>query len=110
MLGGSVRYIFGVLTRGLRTNTKSNSAEYSMFGRLPAYGLYCRHVKGFKLLNVQLQLEKPDRRHAVVFEYVEDSLIECLDAPLSPDTGEMIHLTDVKKVFIRDKQNKMFEH
>ena len=84
--------------------------EYSMFGRLSAYGLYCRHVKGLKLFNVQLQLEKPDRRHAVVLEDVEDALIDCLDAPLSPDAGEMIRLTDVKKVFIRDKQNKMSEH
>ena len=84
--------------------------EYSMFGRLPAYGLYCRHVKGLKMLNVQLQLEKPDRRHAVVFEDVEHALIDCLDVPLSPDAGEMIRLTDVKKVFIRDKQNKMSEH
>ena len=77
--------------------------EYSMFGRLSAYGLYCRHVKGLKLFNVELQLEKPDQRHAVVFEDVEDALIDCLDAPLSPDTGKMIRLTDVKKVSIRDK-------
>jgi len=84
--------------------------EYSMFGRLSAYGLYCRHIKGLKLFNVELQLEKPDQRHAVVFEDVEDGLIDCLDAPLSPDAGEMIRLTDVKKVFIRDKQNKMIEH
>jgi len=84
--------------------------EYSMFGKLSAYGLYCRHVKGLKLLNVQLQLEKPDQRHAVVFEDVEDASIDCLDAPLSPDVGEVIRLTGVKKVFIRDKQNKMSEH
>ena len=81
-----------------------------MFGRLPAYGLYCRHVKGLKLFNVQLQLEKPDRRHAVVLEDVEDALIDCLDAPLSPDAGEMIRFTGVKKVFIRDKNNKMSEY
>lgn len=66
--------------------------------------------KSLKLLNVQLQLEKPDQRHAVVFEDVEDAMIDCLDAPLSPDAGEMIRLTDVKKVFIRDRQNKMIEH
>ncbi len=83
--------------------------EYSMFGRLSAYGLYCRHVKGLKLFNVQLQLEKPDQRHAVVFEDVEDALIDCLDAPLSSDTGKMISLDDVKKVFIRDKNNKTTE-
>jgi hypothetical protein len=63
-----------------------------------------------KLFNVELQLEKADQRHAVVFENVEDALIDCLDAPLSPDTGRMIQLIDVKEVFIRDKQNKMFEH
>jgi len=84
--------------------------EYSMFGKLSAYGLYCRHVKGLKLFNVQLQLEKPDQRHAVVIEDVEDALIDCLDAPLSPDTGTMIHLTDVKNVFIRNKQGKMLEY
>lgn len=84
--------------------------EYSMFGRLSAYGLYCRHVKGLKLFNVELQLEKADQRHGVVFEDVEDALIDCLDAPLSPDTNKMIRLTDVKNVFIRDKQGKKFEH
>jgi hypothetical protein len=84
--------------------------EYSMFGRLSAYGIYCRHVKGLKLFNVELQLENADQRHAVVFEDVEDALIDCLNAPLSPDTGKMIHLTDVKKVLIRDKQNKTIEH
>jgi hypothetical protein len=84
--------------------------EYSMFGKLSAYGLYCRHVKGLKLSNVQLQLEKPDQRHAVVFEDVEDALIDCLDVPISPDTDEMISLTDVKDVFIRDRQGKMYKH
>ena len=62
------------------------------------------------MFNVQLQLEKPDQRHAVVFEDVEDALIDCLDATLSPDTGTIIRLTDVKNVFIRDKQGKKFEH
>jgi hypothetical protein len=81
--------------------------EYAMFGKLSAYGLYCRHVKGLKLFNVQLQLEKPDQRHAVVFEDVEDALIDCLDAPPSPDAGSMIRLTGVKNVFIRDKDGKI---
>ena len=84
--------------------------EYSMFGRLSAYGLYCRHVKGLKLLNIQLQLDKPDQRHAVVFEDVEDALIDCLDAPISHDTDEMICLTNVKDVFIRDRQGKTHKH
>jgi polygalacturonase len=79
--------------------------EYSMFGRLPAYGLYCRHVKGLKLLNVQLQLAKPDQRHAVVFEDVEDALIDCPDVP----SGK-VWLVEVKDVYMRDKGNKISEN
>ncbi|MFH1718927.1 MAG: glycoside hydrolase family 28 protein [Planctomycetota bacterium] len=84
--------------------------EYSMFGKLPAYALFCRHVKGLKLLNVQLQLAKSDQRHAVVLEDVEDALIDCLDAALSPDAGEIIRLTDVERVFVRGKDGKVIEH
>jgi hypothetical protein len=84
--------------------------EYSMFGKLSAYGLFCRHVKGLKLLNVELQLAGPDQRHAVVLEDVEDAFIDCLDAPSSPDAGTIIRLTGVKEVFIRDKDNKMSKH
>ena len=51
-----------------------------MFGRLPAYGLYCRHVRGLKLSNVQLQLAGADKRHAVVFEDVHNAMVDGLDA------------------------------
>lgn len=84
--------------------------EYRMFGKLSAYGFYCRHVKGFKLLNVQLQSAKLDQRHAVVLEDVEDALIDCLDAPLSPDAETMIQLTNVKNVSVRDKDGQTSRH
>jgi len=79
--------------------------EYSMFGRLPAYGLYCRHVKGLKLLNVQLQLANSDQRHGLVFEDVEDALIYDLAGPYPPGAESTIKLNNVKEVFIRDKVN-----
>jgi polygalacturonase len=84
--------------------------EYSMFGRLPAYGLYCRHVKGLKLLNIQLQLASPDQRHAVVLEDVEGGLVDCLDAQLSPGAEETIRFVDVKEVFVRNRGDKVSEH
>jgi len=84
--------------------------EYRMFGKLPAYGFYCRHVKGLKLINVQLQVAKPDQRHAIVLEDVEDALVDCLDAPLSPDAETMIQLTNARKVLIRDKDGKTSTH
>ena len=75
--------------------------EYSMFGRLPAYGFYCRHVKGLKLLNVQLQLAAADKRHAIVCEDVEDALIDSLDATFSAGASSMVRLTNIKGAFIR---------
>ena len=75
--------------------------EYSMFGRLPAYGFYCRHVKGLKLINVQLQLAESDQRHSLVCEDVENMLIDDLDAQYSLDAGATVRLTDVKGALIR---------
>ena len=75
--------------------------EYSMFGRLPAYGFYCRHIKGLKFHNIQLQLAKSDLRHALVAEDVQDLSIDDLDAPFSPEAAALIRLTDVKAALIR---------
>ncbi|UCG57521.1 MAG: glycoside hydrolase family 28 protein [Phycisphaerales bacterium] len=75
--------------------------EYSMFGKLPAYGLYCRHVKGIRLANVQLHLEKSDMRHAVVFDDVKDAVIDQLDAASSAGACSTIRLTDVQGALIR---------
>jgi polygalacturonase len=75
--------------------------EYSMFGRLPAYGFYCRHVKNLKLRNVQLRLAKPDQRHALVAEDCKNLSIDDLDAHFSQDAASMIRLTDVKGALIR---------
>lgn len=72
-----------------------------MFGRLPAYGFYCRHIKGLKLLNVQLQWDKPDRRHALVLDDVEDACIDGLDTPPLPGAESIIRLTDARDIFIR---------
>jgi polygalacturonase len=79
--------------------------EYSMFGRLPAYGFYCRHVKGLKLLNVQLQLANTDLRHGVVFDDVEDALIDDLTGPCPPEADSTIRLNNVKDIIIRGKDN-----
>jgi len=81
--------------------------ESTMFGVLPAYGLYCRHVKGLKLNNVQLQLAADDRRHALVFEDVQDALVDGLDAAFYPGASSTIRLTDVKGALIRGSRPKV---
>jgi uncharacterized protein YjbI with pentapeptide repeats len=76
--------------------------EYAMFGRLPAYGLYARHIQGLKLVNVQLQLAGEDKRHTVVFEDVRDAAIDGLDAPYSSGAASLLRLADVQDIFIRN--------
>ena len=75
--------------------------EYAMFGRLPAYGLYCRHINGLKLSNVQLQLAGEDKRHAVVFEDVRNATIDGLEAPYTKGAAALLRLADVENVLVR---------
>jgi hypothetical protein len=75
--------------------------EYAMFDKLPAYGLYCRHVNGLKLTNVQLQCAADDKRHAVLLEDVKDAGIDGLNAPYAAGAAPLLRLTDVQSVLIR---------
>ncbi len=51
---------------------ESKYPEFSMFGELPAWGFYVRHVKGITLSDVKLTLEADDFRPAFVFDDVEE--------------------------------------
>lgn len=45
--------------------------EFSMFGELPAYGFYVRHVNSIAFKNVRIKLAAPDYRPAIVLDDVE---------------------------------------
>ncbi|MHC4627871.1 MAG: glycoside hydrolase family 28 protein [Planctomycetota bacterium] len=75
--------------------------ESTMFGTLPAYGFFCRHVKGLKFTDVQLQTTGPDRRHALVCEDAEEVSIDGLDCDYSPGGEATIRLTDGRGVLVR---------
>jgi polygalacturonase len=72
-----------------------------MFGALPAWGLYCRHVRGLKLTNVKLLLATPDPRHAVVFEDVENLDIDALDCAHSPGAAPLVKLISTRTATLR---------
>jgi len=44
--------------------------EFSMFGELPAWGFYVRHVEGLKMKNIRLECVESDFRPALVFDDV----------------------------------------
>ncbi len=75
--------------------------EYAMFGPLPAYGLYCRHVEGLKFSNVQLQLAGSDKRHAVVLDDVKNATLDGLDAAFFPGGAAPLRLVDGREVLIQ---------
>lgn len=72
-----------------------------MFGDLPAYGFYVRHVNGIMMNNIQLETLNPDLRPALIFDDVTE--ISILDCKLSgcDDTEPLIRLKDVKNATIQ---------
>ena len=74
--------------------------EYGMFGTLPAYGLFCRHVKNLKMHNIQLEFENDDLRPALIFDDVNDLDLFSFDAQSTPDTLALVWLKNVNGAFI----------
>jgi polygalacturonase len=44
--------------------------EFSMFGELPAWGFYIRHVHGLQMKNIRIGIAEPDYRPALVLDDV----------------------------------------
>jgi polygalacturonase len=74
--------------------------ESTMFGTLPAYGFYCRHAKGLTFTNVQLKTDRPDRRHAMVFDDVRELRIVGIDAQFWSGGAPLLRLTQVRGAVI----------
>ena len=64
--------------------------ESTMFGTLPAYGFYCRHVKNLKFQDIRLATSAPDYRHAMAFDDVQNAAIDALDAPFAQNAQNVI--------------------
>jgi hypothetical protein len=69
--------------------------DADMFGGLPAYGLFCRHVEGLVLEDVKFHLEQPDARPAVII--TQASNLDLRNLTAEPPSGEepVLSLHDV---------------
>lgn len=65
--------------------------EFSMFGELPAWGLYIRHLEGLSMRNIKLKAKNPDYRPAIVFDDVRKLKIESLDIGEKLEDGIIYH-------------------
>jgi len=52
--------------------------EFSMFGELPSWGFYIRHMDGLTMKNIKLSIEAPDYRPAIVFDDVRNLSIQSI--------------------------------
>ena len=79
--------------------------EFSMFGELPAYGCYVRHVNGISMKNIKLTLDETDFRPAFVFDDVKDIQMEEITVP-KKQKGQII-LKNSKEIGLDTDSNLM---
>lgn len=63
--------------------------EFTMFGELPSWGFYVRHVNGIEMKNIKLILEKEDFRPAFVFDDVNGLVMKDINVP-SDKTNQIV--------------------
>jgi polygalacturonase len=72
-----------------------------MFGALPFYGFYCRHISGLQLHNLELAFDKADARPALIADDVSDLNLFALRAQSAPTAGELLRLINVRGALLR---------
>lgn len=71
--------------------------EPSLFGILPAYGIYARHVTGLTVEDVTLDTLVEDERPAVVLDDVTDADFVDFSAETATDVPTFVKVTNTKK-------------
>jgi len=96
--------IENVTLSNIQLGFEGGGTKEDMFGTLPAYGFFCRHVEGLKFHNLRFETSAPDYRHAIVFDDVNEAVIDSLDAPFAARAAGMIQCTNSRSIFIRNCQ------
>ena len=76
--------------------------EAHIFGRLPSYGFYCRHVTGLRMKGVKFSAVTGEQRPAIVCDDVKD--LEIGDLRPAPIAGiePAVQLIQCQRAFIHD--------
>ncbi len=78
--------------------------EFSMFGELPAWGLYVRHMDGLMMKNIKLTIAASDYRPALIFDDVRNLKLQSMSI-LGDDKPGHIILHNTDHVSIDHEQN-----
>jgi polygalacturonase len=72
-----------------------------MFGDLPAYGFYVRHVENLRMNNIRFRLLNPDLRPAIVLDDVQEASLQELYLGDSRSQEQLIQQTGTSGINIR---------
>jgi polygalacturonase len=89
----------GGVTQSGALDVPEREADYpkvSMYGALPAFGLYLRHARAVSLRNVDLSVDLDDQRPAVVADDVDGLQLAGLSGGSGNDVGPVVWLNDVR--------------
>jgi len=75
--------------------------EARMFGRLPAYGFYCRHVKGLRLKQVELRSSAGEMRPALHCDDVKDIEVDGLRSASIEGSQPVIKLIQTRQALVQ---------
>jgi hypothetical protein len=76
--------------------------DATMFRDLPAYGLYCRHVAGLRVEDVDFSIDEPDARSAVVLDNVKDARLRAIRAMAPFEGRPLVWLNAVRDAELRE--------
>lgn len=75
--------------------------EGTMWGPLPAWGLYVRHASGVNIRNFDGSWTEPDQRPAAIFDDVADLTLDGFRPASATGAAPLLWLNDVAGAFIR---------
>ena len=72
-----------------------------MYGKLPSYGFYCRHVKGLRMQAIEIDASSGEARPAIVCDDVKTLDIDGLRVAAVESGKPVIRLTQTRGALLR---------
>ncbi len=82
-----------------------NYPDPDMFGTIPSYGFFIRHVNGIEISHLRLDYNNPEYRPAIVLEDVSDAVFDYINAKKGTDNAFCFDLRNVSGIKINNSEN-----
>lgn len=84
--------------------------EPTMFGTLPAHGLFIRHARRVELSHIEIAPAAPDPRPAILLDDVTRVDLICITAPTSPPAIALRNVADLRVLLSRAARDTILVH